>query len=365
VGKYTVSAGDAHGLIVQQAGGGGWATGIEPALPADAGSHADAVLSSIACPVPGDCTAIGTYSDSAGNQQSLLISERDGTWGPAVSAPLPADAVPESDSADLSGSNLRAISCGSAGNCAVVGTYYDTSGSLEGLLLVESGGTWTAQRAPLPSDAQPGGDPTYFELSSVSCPSTNDCTAVGHYPDALQNDHGLILTDTNGSWTALTSPSPDNAADEPKFSISSVACASAGNCTAVGTYTDTVGGEDPLILTESSGTWTAVGQVAPPGNANTNAYAALTSVACASARSCSAVGFYTDSANAQRGLQVQKGNGKWLPEVEAPLPANAHRNADVALTSVACSGAGACTSVGAYVNSSGVPEGLAVSGPGS
>src|SRR4051812_1271046 len=67
------------------------------------------------------------------------------SWGTAVEAPLPADAASDPSVA------LTSVSCASAGECTAVGRY---TGGSEGLLLTEMAGTWaTGVEAPLPADA--------------------------------------------------------------------------------------------------------------------------------------------------------------------------------------------------------------------
>ena len=51
-----------------------WGTGVEATLPANAGPNQGVTLSSLSCASAGNCTAIGTYYDSSGNEQGLLIS---------------------------------------------------------------------------------------------------------------------------------------------------------------------------------------------------------------------------------------------------------------------------------------------------
>src|SRR3989442_7184508 len=74
------------------------------------------------------------------------------SWGPGVEASLPANA----------GSDphvfLYSASCASAGNCGAVGGYNDGAGNVHGLLLTETAGTWAAGlEAGLPAKA--GWDP--------------------------------------------------------------------------------------------------------------------------------------------------------------------------------------------------------------
>src|SRR5439155_26084071 len=114
-----------------------WATGAEAILPANAGSDPHVFPYSLSCPSAGNCSAVGTYDDSSGHTQGLLLTETAGTWAAGEEAILPANA----------GSNPevgRSVACSSAGNCSAVGRYDDSSGHTQGLLLTETAGTWAA-----------------------------------------------------------------------------------------------------------------------------------------------------------------------------------------------------------------------------
>src|SRR4051812_13500918 len=124
-----------------------WGTGVKAALPADAGSKPNVALSSVSCASAGDCSAVGSYTDSSDHRQGLLLSKSGGTWARGVKATLPAGAGSKPSV------RLNAVSCPSAGNCSAVGSYTDGSGK-QGLLLSESGGTWAAgTKAVVPADA--------------------------------------------------------------------------------------------------------------------------------------------------------------------------------------------------------------------
>ena len=96
-----------------------WATGVEASLPANARTNPGilAGICSLSCASAGNCTAVGSYFDSSGHLQGVLLSETSGTWATGVQAPLPANA----------GTNPSAsaypVSCASAGNCTAVGGY--------------------------------------------------------------------------------------------------------------------------------------------------------------------------------------------------------------------------------------------------
>ncbi|MGA2757591.1 MAG: hypothetical protein ABSF58_09585, partial [Solirubrobacteraceae bacterium] len=150
--------------------------------------------------------------------------------------------------------------------CTAVGSYDDSSGNRQGLLLSESAGAWaTGLQATLPANA---GSPTDVALNSVSCASAGNCTTVGNYDDSSYNQQGLLLTETAGVWaTGVEATLPANTASEPSVSLTSVSCASAGNCTAIGTYYDSSGNEQGLLIssTTPSTSLTAAPQIARHG----------------------------------------------------------------------------------------------------
>ena len=86
-----------------------------------------ATVNSVSCPSPGDCAAVGSYTDHPGNAQSFVVTEKNGAW-------LPAQEI----TGDLNkGSGVLAgatsVSCPSAGNCAVGAQYTDGAGAPAGL----------------------------------------------------------------------------------------------------------------------------------------------------------------------------------------------------------------------------------------
>jgi hypothetical protein len=357
VGSYLDRSGHGQVLLLTETSGT-WATGVEASLPANASTPGGG-LRSVSCASAGNCTAVGDYDDSSGHEQGLLLTETSGRWATGVEASLPANARTQPNVV------LKSVSCASAGNCTAVGTYAN-SDTFKGLLVTETSGTWaTGVEAPLPANA--GTDP-YVYLSSVSCASAGNCTAVGQYqnttertPSGLGPYHGVLLTETSGTWTTGVEASlPANAGRNEGAGLGSVSCASAGNCTAVGSYTDSSGHSQGLLLTETSGTWAVGVEASLPANADTNPKANLSSVSCASAGNCTAVGGYEDSSGHYQGLLLTETSGTWATGVEAALPANAGTNpaAGLGSGSVSCASAGNCTAVGGYEDSSGHYQGL-------
>jgi hypothetical protein len=364
VGTYLDSAGNTEGLLLTETAGA-WGAGVEAGLPANAAStHQFVRLNSVSCASAANCTAVGGYVDSSSNSEGLVVTQTAGTWavGQEVTAPANAATNP--------GVGLASISCPSAGNCGAVGSYTANSGNnTEALLLTENAGSWSAGvEAVLPADAATFNQNA--DLASISCASAGNCGAVGGYlfmsgPDSWASQ-GLMVSETGGTWATGVEPSlPANASTpNPGAGLSSISCASAGNCTTVGGYFNGSGAQG-LLLTETASAWSTGVEAPLPANAPTSEPGPLTnlnSVSCASAGNCAAVGtYYDDSANRIReGVMLTQTAGNWATGVEAALPADADSSGFqvVSLTSVSCPSAGTCSAVGGYNTSSGLSADL-------
>src|SRR5581483_1448381 len=174
-------------LVVPEAAGQ-WGTPAELALPADAAAvqGPGTGLTGVSCAAAGDCTAVGYYVDTSGNYEPLAASETAGAWGAGMPIALPegADAGGSSQSA-----GLASVACVAAGSCAAVGSYLDSAGDREPMVVTETNGSWTAPTAlALPSNAI-GAVSEYSPARawSISCPGAGACVAVGNYEDAGGN----------------------------------------------------------------------------------------------------------------------------------------------------------------------------------
>ena len=216
--------------------------------------------------------------------------------------------MPANAGAQGNGLGIDSVSCASPGNCTAVGTYEDSSFKTEGLLLTQTAGSWaTGVEASLPANASgvgPLGQKS--SLASVSCASAGSCTAVGSYYDNSGNEQGLLLSEASGTWGAgVEAALPAAAATAPQgVRLASVSCASAGNCAAVGSYGVSTGGGAPLLLTESGGSWATGVEPSVPANASPASFVSLDSVSCSSASSCNAAGSYWASSGSSYGLLV-------------------------------------------------------------
>ncbi len=116
-----------------------------------------------------------------------------------------------------------------------------------------------------------------------------------------------------------------------------MSCAPAGNCSAGGAY-DYGGYNAPFVVSEKNGVWGQAIDV--PGLVTRDAW--ISSVSCASAGNCGAGGGYDGAGSG--GFVVSEKNGVWGKGIKVPGPDGLP--ADVG--SVSCAPAGSCVAGGSY-----------------
>ena len=349
-GSYVDGSGGGQGLLVIQSAGV-WHTATEAILPTNAASDPRVKLTGVSCASAGNCTAIGSYIDSSGHTQGLGLTETSGTWARGVELIHPAFVNVSADPRI----SLNGISCAASGDCSVVGTYLNNNGHPEGMLLTQINGAWGTSpardaEATLPADA--AAEPA-VSLASVSCGAIGECVAVGSYTNFSGHQQGLEIPESSTTWgVGIAALLPAGAAANPAVSLTSVSCASAGECAAVGTYNDASNHTLGLLLSESAGTWMTGLPATLPADAAGSPAVSLTSVSCPSAGSCDAVGSYNDTAGDLQGLMVTESSGSWTSGVAPTIPADAGATVFVQVLSVSCAGAGDCVAVGNYLDDS-------------
>ncbi len=366
IAAVVAACGAAHASAAA-ADGLSWASGATVPPPANAGSQPGVVITSIACPTAGDCSAVGSYTDSSGDTQGLVAVESGGHWNASSTAKLPSNINAVNPEV-----SLTSVACASVGNCTAVGSFLDVNGLTQGLLLTETGGTWGTGREVIhPLSVPVSGNPQ-IDLTAVSCASATNCFAAGTYNDNYGRPQGLLETEINGTWsytvtngvrsyTGSEAGLPSDAATHPNVAINSVSCGAVGRCVAVGSYVNTANEQEALLLTgsDSSGAWVFTPSAASlPSGAATSPVAALDSVSCKATGECDAVGSYEDSSHHAQGLLLTQTGSAWQQGSKALLPADASGNPDVSLTSVSCWSVGNCDAVGNYYSGAGNANGL-------
>ena len=235
-------------------------------------------------------------SSPSSSMAVFVDSEVNGTWQQA-SAP----AIPGLTSTDLVLPSSN-VACASAGNCVAFGLYLDPSSSTTAspgsYQLTQSAGGWSVTASKTATAA----------IFAVSCPGLGSCVAGGEDVKGV----AVTMRQAGGTWTT---PAELPGATGLNFSgkkaqyseIDSLACKSAGNCTAGGTYAWGVttanpsGSDSVFVAGEASGTWSAARVPAGLVALNSGGGASVTGLSCAAVATCAVVGDYT-TRNAQGGF---------------------------------------------------------------
>jgi hypothetical protein len=196
---------------------------------------------SVSCAAPGNCTAVGSFernSDDGWINEAFTMTMTDGEWQTAQPAEFEADIQDETPNA-----GFESVSCASPGNCTAVGYFRNSSGDQEAFTMTLTEGVWeTARPAVFEDDIQDETPDT--SLKSVSCASPGNCTAVGEFSADGDDTMAFIMTMTDGEWeTAQPAVFEDDIQNELAWAwFESVSCASPGNCTAVGGFERNIDG---------------------------------------------------------------------------------------------------------------------------
>ena len=277
-GVYVDPSGHQQMLLVSGSGDS-WSAAPTPAAPADANSDPNIIPSSIACAGPGTCAAVGTYINPLQNSLGLLLSETGGRWASATGATLPAGAAPAGTVGDQT-VVLSSVACPQAGACTAVGWYFDNDENGQALLVTQAAGSWQpGTEVSLPSNAVGGLEKQSAGLDWISCASPGNCLATGVYTDIGYNSQGLLLSESGGTWqTGLESPLPANAASVQYAAADQSDCTAPGSCAVIGQYNDQHGNVLAYLLSERNGTWGRASELRLPPVSSTEARLSLAAI---------------------------------------------------------------------------------------
>ena len=333
-----VRAAGAQGVAI-----GSWGKAIAVPGLAALNTGGDASVTTVSCASAGNCAAGGDYAGHRGveRDQGFVADERNGRWGTAVEVPG-LGALNTGEDAEV-----NSASCGSAGNCAAGGDY-SSAHSQQGFVAVERNGRWgKATEVPGLGVLNTGRE---AEVDEVSCGSAGNCVAAGYYSHGQIGRRGFVAVEQNGRWGIAIEVPGLAALDKDGYSdVTSVSCASAGNCAAGGYYTFHGGDQGSFVASERNGRWATAIQVPGLGALNMGQDAGVSEVSCASAGNCTAVGGYADRHDHGRGFVAAERNGRWGTAIEVPGPAALNKARNAGLGEVSCASAGSCAAGGDYV----------------
>jgi Bacterial Ig-like domain (group 3) len=150
------------------------------------------------------------------------------------------------------------------------------------------GGSWgTAKEVPGTAALNANGA---AKVTSVSCASPGNCSAGGYSEVSSNRTQAFVVTQTSGSWaTAKEVPGTVALNAGGNAEVLSVSCASPGNC-AAGGYLFARSGQEAFVVSQAGGTWATAKIV--PGTFNSQVLAETEMVSCASPGICVAGGYY-------------------------------------------------------------------------
>ena len=288
---------------------GHWGPAVQP-VPGLGGrglnAGGQAWVSSVSCASAGNCAVGGSYRDGHRHGQAYAVSERNGRWGTAIEIPGTAGLNAGGDA------GVGRCPCPSAGNCTISGGYTDSHGHGQVFVASERNGRWgTAIEIPGTArlNAQQIGD------TSVSCASAGNCAARGFYTDGQRHTHLFVLSKRNGRWSAATVvPGTVGAV---RAGVYSMWCAIApGTASAGGVYNDQ-GRQQAFVADERNARWAAAVNVLRTSGLNA-AQAWVTAVSCASAGNCASGGSYQDGHGHSLVFVAGERNGRWGTAIEIP-----------------------------------------------
>jgi hypothetical protein len=350
-------------FIVSQSDGA-WGAAEEVPGSAALNTGESAQINSISCPAAGNCSAGGFYTDAASHHvQAFVVTQANGTWGTAKEVPGTAAL-----NASSPGAEVTSVSCGAAGKCAAGGFYTDASGHQQAFVVKETNGIWdSAEEVPGTASLNAGG---YAQVNSVSCPAVGNCSAGGQYAsasvDGVTVSQAFVVNETNSAWgTAEEVPGSAALNSGGYAAVYSVSCASAGKCSAGGSYTKGTPATEAFVVNETNGTWGTAREVRGIAALNKLGLAQISSVSCVSPGNCSAGGFYQDASFRSQAFVVNESRGTW--GIAEQVPGTAALNVGTpgaAINSVSCGAVGDCSAGGYYSDTSNLDQAFVVSETG-
>lgn len=344
-GTFTDGSVEEQAFIAQETNGV-WAKATEVAAALNVGGTAG--LIALSCPSAGSCTAEGSYTDISSIVHTFVVNQVNGTWGYPTEVP---------DFTTLSfedASEMSTLSCTSASACVGIGSYVDhVTGTAQPIIFTEVNGVWAAPFEPRGSAAfNPSG---LAVVGGLDCASAATCVAVGNVLSNLPSGttvEPFLIDENNGVWGSVEEiPGIPALSKVNEAASTALSCGAAGECTAGGNYLDSSGQSQAFIVNEVAGVWGSATQLFATqllGNGVTNT---LSGVACASAGDCSAIGGFADAKGNSQPFVVDETNHVWGRAIEIPGVQALNDNVGAALNTISCSAAGACSAGGTYLDS--------------
>jgi len=273
--------------------------------PGGTANNAYSYLSDVACLTARSCWAVGGYGVGIQVNINMILHWNGKKWS-EVSVPNPAG----TRNGDLNG--LTGVSCLTAANCWADGEYGKAAGTFiqRNEMLHWNGRKWSTAQVPNPDGTKPG---TYDGLDQLACTSARNCWAVGSYGVYGSYQLNQALHWNGRRWSTVKVPEPDGTGTGAANLLLAVGCAAAYNCWAVGDYgaASSPTGTLNQVLHWTGARW-VVASVPDPGGSRTADFNSLNGVSCASGKACWSVGVFAASGASDNQEILRWNNKTWL-----------------------------------------------------
>jgi Bacterial Ig-like domain (group 3) len=317
---------------------GVWGAAIQ--LPSVNPATGDSVVESVSCASPGNCAAVGESSPDLSNAHTFVVSETGGRWG------MPQRLAGAGDFTDLGGSKALTVSCvrHQPGDCAAGGFFADLSGTEHAVVADESGGTWD-RATPLEVEVETrSGVSASTQVTSVSCASPGNCAAAVAFRPSAGFNQALVADETNGTWGPARPIPGMISLSHGGSEADAVSCPAPGSCAVTGKYTDDQGRQQVFAASEQSGAW---GQPTPFPLSADSVDLPAPHLSCGASGDCAVAGTVADTGGGSHAMVAAEAGGAWVLAARLGGVTSAS-GVNSGSSAVSCAAAGECTVVGSY-----------------
>ena len=156
----------------------------------------DAEVDQVSCTSDGECTASGSYRGSSGSI-AFVATQTNGVWSHYEDIPG-LQAI-----ASIGDTNADQLSCSSPGNCTVSGTYW-VGATYQPYVATQTNGVW-GNYETIPGISQANSYGAAF-IKALSCGSAGNCSVVGYYISTGYEVHTFLASSTAPIDETSTAP---------------------------------------------------------------------------------------------------------------------------------------------------------------
>ena len=350
-GEYSVHDGGSFQAFVVTETNGTWGKAIQVPGIAALSVADDAEVTALSCASPGNCSAAGHYGSGHG-RAVFVANQTNGTWGKAIQ-------IPGTQLTSAGFAEVASVSCRAPGECTAGGFFTARDHTGQPFVVSERNGTWgKAIEVPGIRTLNIGGS---AGISALSCGAVGNCSAGGSYQDRRGFIQAFVVSERNGTWGKAIEVPGTAALNHQNAAVNSLSCASPGNCSASGVYTQRSFNQEPFVVTETNGTWGKAIEVPGIEALNKDGRAHVLSASCGAAGDCSVGGDYLDVHLRDQAFVVSQAHGTWAKAIEVPGTAALNKDGEAGINSLSCAAPGRCSAGGFYADGHGKLQGFVVS----